>query len=82
MATKCLGYNYYLDGTVVDGYKVGRTIGFPTANLKVEDQDKLVPADGVYAVKVTVTGQEYMGRKLYIIQRIPMKNLIFLSCIQ
>ena len=61
MATKCLGYNYYLDGTVVDGYKVGRTIGFPTANLKVEDQDKLVPADGVYAVKVTVTGQEYMG---------------------
>ena len=62
MATKCLGYNYYLDGTVVDGYKVGRTIGFPTANLKVEDQDKLVPADGVYAVKVTVTGQEYMGR--------------------
>lgn len=61
MATKCLGYNYYLDGTVVDGYKVGRTIGFPTANLKVEDQDKLVPADGVYAVKVTVSGQEYMG---------------------
>lgn len=61
MATKCLGYNYYLDGTVVDGYKVGRTIGFPTANLKVEDQDKLVPADGVYAVKVTVGGQEYMG---------------------
>ena len=61
MATKCLGYNYYLDGTVVDGYKVGRTIVFPTANLKVEDQDKLVPADGVYAVKVTVTGQEYMG---------------------
>lgn len=61
LATKCLGYNYYLDGTVVDGYKVGRTIGFPTANLKVEDQDKLVPADGVYAVKVTVTGQEYMG---------------------
>lgn len=61
MATKCLGYNYYLDGTVVDGYKVGRTIGFPTANLKVEDQDKLVPADGVYAVKVTVAGQEYMG---------------------
>ena len=60
MATKCLGYNYYLDGTVVDGYKVGRTIGFPTANLKVEDQDKLVPADGVYAVKVKVTGQEYM----------------------
>ena len=60
-ANKCLGYEYYLDGTVVDGYKVGRTIGFPTANLKVEDPDKLVPADGVYAVKVTVAGQEYFG---------------------
>lgn len=60
-ANKCLGYEYYLDGTVVDGYKVGRTIGFPTANLKVEDSDKLVPADGVYAVKVTVAGQEHYG---------------------
>lgn len=61
MAAKCLGYEYYLDGTVVDGYKVGRTIGFPTANLKVEDSDKLVPADGVYAVRVTVVGKQYMG---------------------
>lgn len=60
-ANKCLGYEYYLDGTVVDGYKVGRTIGFPTANLKVENPDKLVPADGVYAVKVTVAGQEHYG---------------------
>lgn len=61
MASRCLGYEYYLDGTVVDGYKVGRTIGFPTANLKVENQDKLVPADGVYAVRVTVAEKEYMG---------------------
>lgn len=61
MANKCLGYEYYLDGTVVDGYKVGRTIGFPTANLKVENADKLVPADGVYAVKVTVAGKDHLG---------------------
>jgi len=61
MATKGLGYEYYLDGTVVDGYKVGRTIGFPTANLNVEDPDKLIPADGVYAVGVTIEGQEYKG---------------------
>ena len=61
MAAKCLGYEYYLDGTVVDGYKVGRTIGFPTANLRVEDPNKLVPADGVYAVRVTVDDNEYMG---------------------
>lgn len=61
MAARCLGYTYYLDGTVVSGYKVGRTIGFPTANLKVEDPDKLIPADGVYAVKVRVGGNEYNG---------------------
>ncbi len=61
MATKCLGYEYYLEGVVVGGYKVGRTIGFPTANLKVEDTDKLIPADGVYAVRVTVNSEEYMG---------------------
>lgn len=61
MANKCLGYEYYLDGTVVDGYKVGRTIGFPTANLHVSNPDKLVPADGVYASRVTVEGEEHAG---------------------
>lgn len=61
IANKYLGYEYYLDGTVVDGYKVGRTIGFPTANLKIENPDKLIPVDGVYAVRVTVSGKEYMG---------------------
>lgn len=61
MAAQCLGYDYSLEGKVVDGYKVGRTIGFPTANLKVEEQDKLIPGDGVYAVRVRVAGKEYMG---------------------
>lgn len=56
-----LGYNYYLDGKVVSGYRVGRKIGFPTANLCVEDRFKLVPADGVYAVHVTVAGKVYAG---------------------
>ena len=51
---RLLGYNYTLCGKVVDGYKVGRKIGFPTANISVEGSDKLVPADGVYAVKVMV----------------------------
>ena len=49
---RLLGYNYTLCGKVVDGYKVGRKIGFPTANISVEEPDKLIPADGVYAVKV------------------------------
>lgn len=61
LAARCLGYEYFLDGTVVGGYQVGRKIGFPTANLSVDDPDKLVPADGVYAVWVTFDGKTYMG---------------------
>ncbi|KAA6305638.1 Riboflavin biosynthesis protein RibF, partial [termite gut metagenome] len=57
----CLGYNYFLTGTVVGGYKVGRTIGFPTANIRVEDPDKLIPLGGVYAVRVTVNGESFAG---------------------
>lgn len=51
-ANNLLGYNYVLEGKVVDGYKVGRKIGFPTANIQVNDAAKLLPADGVYAVRV------------------------------
>ena len=61
VAARCLGYEYFLDGTVVGGYQVGRKIGFPTANLSVDDPDKLIPADGVYAVWVTFDGKTYMG---------------------
>ncbi len=60
-AAECLGYDYFLNGTVVDGYRIGRKIGFPTANLRVDEPDKLVPADGVYAVRVTIAGQVYGG---------------------
>lgn len=60
-AAMYLGYDYFLDGTVVNGYRVGRTIGFPTANLRVDNSDKLVPSDGVYSVRVTVSGQVYGG---------------------
>lgn len=61
VAARCLGYGYFLDGTVVGGYQVGRKIGFPTANLSVDDPDKLIPADGVYAVWVEFDGKRYMG---------------------
>lgn len=57
-ANENLGYAYQLSGTVVEGNKRGRTIGFPTANLDPEDPDKLVPADGVYAVTLTISGRE------------------------
>ena len=60
-AAKYLGYSYSLDGTVVDGYKVGRKIGFPTANLRVDFSNKLIPAIGVYAVRVQVAGQQWKG---------------------
>ncbi|UOQ52755.1 bifunctional riboflavin kinase/FAD synthetase [Hymenobacter cellulosivorans] len=52
-ANRYLGYSYPLTGTVVRGKQLGRTIGFPTANMQVEEPLKLVPARGVYAVMAT-----------------------------
>ena len=60
-AQKYLGYNYFLEGTVVSGYQVGRKIGFPTANLRVDFPYKLIPSIGVYAVRVQVAGQQWEG---------------------
>ena len=60
-AQKYLGYNYFLEGTVVSGYQVGRKIGFPTANLRVDFSNKLIPSIGVYAVCVYVAGQQWKG---------------------
>ncbi|HMJ48609.1 MAG TPA: riboflavin kinase, partial [Ferruginibacter sp.] len=57
-AAACLGYDYFFSGLVVEGKKLGRTIGFPTANLQVTDQDKLIPAHGVYAVQVVMEGDD------------------------
>lgn len=56
-----LGYAYPISGEVVHGDKIGRTIGFPTANLNVDDERKLLPAAGVYAVKVSLQDKEYGG---------------------
>lgn len=53
-AAQLLGYRYFLQGEVEAGYQVGRTIGFPTANILPNDPCKLIPADGVYAVRVTL----------------------------
>lgn len=60
-ATDYLGYNYSLQGRVIEGQQIGRTLGFPTANLMILDESKLVPKDGVYAVHVEVTGQTFNG---------------------
>lgn len=60
-ANALLGYRYSLSGVVVCGNKIGRTIGFPTANMSPYDPLKLIPANGVYAVQVEVQGKSYRG---------------------
>lgn len=60
-ANAFLGYRYGLKGVVVSGQKVGRTMGFPTANMGVYDPLKILPADGVYSVFVEVLGKVYIG---------------------
>ena len=53
-ANELLGYSFFFEGLVVEGDKVGRKLGYPTANLKIEENEKLVPGNGVYAVEATV----------------------------
>jgi riboflavin kinase/FMN adenylyltransferase len=53
-AASFLGYNYFLSGEVIHSKKLGRTIGYPTANIQVKDADKLIPRMGVYFVGVSV----------------------------
>jgi len=55
-ANKYLGYEYMITGNVIEGKKIGRTIGFPTANIKIDHNFKLIPKPGVYAVEVDIAG--------------------------
>lgn len=60
-ANAFLGYPFALHGTVVEGQKLGRKIQFPTANVETTDPDKIIPGYGVYAVKVKVRNQQFLG---------------------
>lgn len=60
-ANRMLTYSYSVTGKVVEGFRLGRKIGFPTANLEPNHPDKLIPANGVYAVKVRWNNHYYMG---------------------
>lgn len=60
-ANQFLGYNYFIEGTVVEGNQKGREIGFPTANIKIDEWYKLIPAKGVYAVKAFIDNKAYEG---------------------
>ncbi|HMC85533.1 MAG TPA: bifunctional riboflavin kinase/FAD synthetase [Chitinophagaceae bacterium] len=53
-----LGYDYFFEGLVVQGNKLGRTIGYPTANLQPKMEDKLIPGNGVYAVTVEIIKEQ------------------------
>ncbi len=61
LANEYLGYTYNLKGTVIKGKKLGRTIGFPTANLKIEEEYKLIPKNGVYIVKSSINQKIVFG---------------------
>ncbi len=73
MANALLTYPYQLRGRIVSGYKVGRTIGFPTANIEVDSPYKLLPKVGVYTVWVELLGKRYKGM-LYIGKRPTLQN--------
>lgn len=60
-ANSLLGYSYPITGNVVRGNQIGKLIGFPTANIQVEDSHKLIPARGVYASLITWKGKTWKG---------------------
>lgn len=61
LANHLLGYEYSITGTVVEGSKIGRMIGFPTANIELHDRYKLISANGVYACRAEWKGRIYKG---------------------
>ncbi|WP_298118239.1 bifunctional riboflavin kinase/FAD synthetase [Flavobacterium sp.] len=61
LANNYLGYNYSFSGTVVKGKQLGRTIGFPTANINIDEEYKLIPKNGVYIVKSLISGNNFYG---------------------
>lgn len=60
-AEQMLGYHYYLSGNIVEGNHIGRKMGFPTANIHPNDAYKLIPMNGVYAIRAELRGNVYGG---------------------
>jgi riboflavin kinase/FMN adenylyltransferase len=61
VVTQYLGEPYQFNGEVVKGNQLGRTIGFPTANIQISDKNKIIPANGVYAVELDLNGERLNG---------------------
>lgn len=74
LAKDLLGYNYSLQGTIVEGKKLGRTIGYPTANIHIDDTNKLIPGNAVYAVIVNLPGRNIQGKGMMNIGNNPTVN--------
>jgi riboflavin kinase/FMN adenylyltransferase len=62
-ANKYLGYSYFFEGIVVDGNKLGRTLGYPTANIVTRDEMKLIPANGIYIAEAEIVDKNPLIRK-------------------
>lgn len=77
-AHQLLTYPYMIKGTIISGHKVGRTIGFPTANIRVDEPFKVIPGIGVYAVWVILKDRRYKGM-LYIGNRPTLDNGEYVS---
>lgn len=76
MANRLLGYTFFFEGEVVHGNKLGRQLGYPTANLKIQDPEKLIPGDGIYAVNVNVNGNTSIKNEAGTeVNSIPVENM-------
>jgi riboflavin kinase/FMN adenylyltransferase len=73
-ANTFLGYPFFITGTVIRGDQIGRTIGYPTANIQPHETYKLIPGDGIFAVKLNIDGKLYKGMA-YIGQRPTVNGL-------
>jgi riboflavin kinase/FMN adenylyltransferase len=60
-ASQMLGRNYAIKGTVIHGNKLGRTLGYPTANIQPLEPEQIIPANGIYAIQATYNGKPYNG---------------------
>lgn len=76
MANRLLGYTYFFEGEVVHGNKLGRQLGYPTANLKVQDPEKIIPGDGIYAVYADIKRKSPIeNEKSAEVNSIPVENV-------
>lgn len=65
-ANELLNYNYIISGTVEHGFEIGRTLGFPTANIIIDEKEKLIPPYGVYISKTSFDNMDFLESLLYI----------------